>query len=81
MKPTDKQLAELTRILKATADEEINCAEFLDQIAPYVQALTNSADMAKEFQQIAQHLAVCPECQQEFTALLKAEGIDPQSLK
>lgn len=81
MKPTDEQLCELARVLNATADQEIDCAEFLDQVAPYVQALTRRADLAKELRQVAQHLEVCPECQEEFAALLSAEGIDPQSLK
>ncbi len=77
MKPTDEQLSELARLVGATAGQEIDCAEVLDRVATYLKALHDRAALTEYLQQVAQHLKVCPECHEELSALIRAEGLDP----
>jgi hypothetical protein len=76
-KPTDTQLADLARVVGATTGEEIDCAAMLDRVAPYLKALTERKAQSEHLRQAAQHLKICPECHEEFLALIKAEGLDP----
>jgi len=80
MRLTNQQLADLARILGATADEEIDCGELLHRVAAHVRALCARSAPREAYQPIAQHLKVCPECREELVALLKAEGLDPAIL-
>jgi hypothetical protein len=79
-KPSDKQLAELARLLGATEDREIDCAEMLGLVAAYLQAIRDETSLTEQLRQVAQHLDVCPECREEFVALIKAEGLDPDRI-
>lgn len=80
MKPTDAQLAELAKLLGDTADCEIDCAELLDRVAAYLEALKGRRVLAAPLKQVMQHLKICPECREEFEALIRAEGMDPVQL-
>lgn len=79
-KPTDDQLGDLARIVNATANREIDCAEMLDRVAGYLKARSTGALLNEQLQQVAQHLKVCPECREELVALIRAEGLDPASI-
>ncbi|MCB9851793.1 MAG: hypothetical protein H6819_01755 [Phycisphaerales bacterium] len=80
MKPTDEQLADLAKLLGDTADCEIDCAELLDHVAAYLEAVKDRRGLEPRLQQVAQHFKICPECREEFEALIRAEGLDPQKL-
>lgn len=80
MKLTPDQLAELARLAHATADEEIDCAELLDRIAEFLHASPERRADEARLRQVAQHLQVCPECREEFLALIRAEGLDPSDV-
>ncbi len=80
MRPRDEQLDALARLVAATASEEIDCEGLLARIAPYVRAVSERAALSTPLQQVAQHLEVCPECKEEFVALLRAEGLDPDKI-
>lgn len=80
MQPSDEQFAELSRVLQATAEQELDCAEMLDHVAAYLRAATAQAPLDARLQQVAQHLRVCAECREELLALIEAEGLDPRSL-
>lgn len=80
MHPSDDQLADLSRIVRDTAEHEIDCAELLNRVAAYLNAVTTRAPVGERLQQVAQHLKVCPECHEEFVALIRAQGLDPRTL-
>jgi hypothetical protein len=80
MKPKDEQLARLARLVGATAGEEIDCAELLHRVAPYLKALNGQAELTEHLLEVRQHLQICPECHEEFVALIKAEGLDPNAI-
>jgi hypothetical protein len=78
--PSDKKLAELAALLGATEGREIDCDTMLSRAAAYLQAVRDRTTLTDHLQQVAQHLNVCPECREEFMALLKAEGLDPAKI-
>ena len=77
MEPTRDHLAELARLVEATAPEEIDCTQLLDHVAAYLEASSAGADLPPELDAVRQHLEVCPGCRDEFDALVRAfEGDD-----
>ena len=71
MKPTTEQLRELLRVVAATRPQEIDCEQFLTRVAAYLESLGEQA-LPPELDVVAQHLEVCPECSEEFDALVSA---------
>lgn len=71
MSEMDKKLAELLALVADTCDDEIDCDEFLSRIAGYVEQIAEDPELGREFLSIARHLQICPECKEEFEALLK----------
>ena len=72
MEPTRDQLDALARQLAATAPEEIDCDAVLDLVAAYVETTQGDAALSPELQKVAQHLEICPNCLEEFQALVRA---------
>ena len=71
MQPSREQLALLARLVAETAPEEINCEEVLDRIAAFLES-HRGEPLPPELATIHQHLEICPECREEFEALLRA---------
>ena len=66
-----KHIKALARLLEITRDEELNCNEFLDQVAEYAE-LKLSGDIPEFiYDRMKHHLSICVECQEEYEALLK----------
>ncbi len=78
--PSDEQYEKLARLVGATEDEELDCDRVLDRVGAYLKARSERAEMTDYLQQVAQHMKVCPECREEFIALIKAEGLDPAQI-
>lgn len=72
MDPTPEQLADLARIIAATADDEIDCDELLERVAAYLDLADTDGVLPDELEKVRQHLAVCPQCREEFDALVRA---------
>ncbi len=70
MKPAEEKLRELLKLLDATEAEEIDCGEFLDRVAAYVDNV-NAEELPQALQTVSQHASVCPECREELEALLE----------
>lgn len=69
---SDKQLAELARTIADTAAVEIDCDELLARAAAYLEAIAADPDaIPAEFESVAQHLRICPECREEIDLLLE----------
>ena len=71
MKPTREQLRELLRSVSATQQEEIDCDEFLARVGALLERRGGPDDLPRELQRAVQHLDVCPECREEFDALVE----------
>ena len=74
MSKDDAQLRELLRVVAATAPEEIDCDEFLARVGAYLEAAPRCATLPPAFNTVSQHLEICPECHEEFEALLRVYG-------
>lgn len=72
MSPEQGRIHALLRLIELTADEELDCSQFLDRVAAYVEAQVQRRDLPPEMAAVAQHLLVCPECCEEFEAILDA---------
>ena len=70
MESNAEQLAALARLVAETAAVEFDCVEVLDRLAPYLES-RGRAEIDEELQRVKQHLAVCPECLEEYEALEK----------
>lgn len=64
-------LHRLLRWLDLTADEEIDCEEFLARAAGVVERLAPDRPLPKGAAAVLHHLRVCPECDEEFQAMLR----------
>ena len=71
MKPARAQLLELLRIVAATDPRELNCEEFLARVGAYLEGLEQGSAPPPELSQVSRHLEVCPECHEEFEALVE----------
>lgn len=68
------QLRALLDSIVRTAPEEIDCEAFLDHAAVLLEALASGDEVPSELETVSQHLKVCPECREEFEALIRAVG-------
>ncbi len=72
MKPrlTEAQLRELGGVLHLTRPEELTCEEWVDHVGAYAEALAAGLPAPVGADLVAHHLAICPECKEEFDALV-----------
>ncbi|MEM7310682.1 MAG: hypothetical protein AAF682_28675 [Planctomycetota bacterium] len=64
------ELRTLLRLVDVTQPAEIDCGEFLDRVAGYLERVETGALVpAPEDEDLLQHLRACPECLEEFEAL------------
>jgi hypothetical protein len=67
---TRRSLERLARAVADTAPEELNCDAVLELVGGYLETVERGEDLDCELRMVRQHLAVCPECREEFDALL-----------
>ncbi len=72
MEPTREQLVILAEQLAETAAEEIDCEAVLSCVSAYLEIAEASKTLPPELDAVAQHLKVCPECLEEYQALVRA---------
>jgi hypothetical protein len=69
---TDENLRVLADVLRMTRPDELTCDEWLDRVGAYADALAVGAPRPPGAELIDHHLQICPECREEFEALLAA---------
>ena len=69
MEPRKEQLAGLARLVADTAAQELDCGEVLDGLAALLECRQAGQPVEGPLLKIQQHLAVCPECLEEFNLL------------
>ena len=72
MGPTAPDLLQLARLVAATAPDELDCGAVLDRVAAYLEAHRGERAPTDELAAVEQHLEVCPDCREEFQALVEA---------
>lgn len=58
------------RVLETAETEEISCDELYDKLDQYVEREVDKKDAAKLMPLVREHLDKCPECCDEYEALL-----------
>jgi hypothetical protein len=71
------QLRELLRILAHTQPREIDCGEFLTRVGGLLETLERAEPLPEGLRLVSQHLDICPECKEEFDALMELHQHPP----
>jgi len=69
---SDEQIRELAGVLLVTRPDELTCDEWLDRIGAYAEATVAGRPVPPNSERLEYHLAICPECKEEFDALVAA---------
>ncbi len=72
MNDANRRLEDLLKRVLATEPEELDCDGFLARVSPYLERLEHGGTVSSELRSVSQHLSVCPECREEFDALVRA---------
>ena len=67
------------RVLEDVREEEIPCSEIYSKLDEYVEREVSKKDAAQLMPLIREHLDVCPECSEEYEALLNVLNEDSKS--
>ena len=67
---SDDAVVGILRVLDEVPVEEISCAELYTKLDEYVEREVDQKDAAYIMPVIREHLDVCPECCEEYEALL-----------
>ena len=59
------------RVLEETDDEELSCDEIFNKLDQYVEREVDKKDAAHLMPLIREHLDLCPDCCEEYEALLE----------
>ncbi len=74
--PQEEKLAHLAQWIVETCPDECDCGEFLDHVAAYLEHHQAGTPLPPQLVTIEGHLKVCPECDEEFQALVLATDQD-----
>lgn len=72
------QLQSLLEVVLATEPAELDCEQFFEHVAAYLDSCVPAGEMSPLMKQVQQHLQVCPECLEAFEALKCARGPDSE---
>jgi hypothetical protein len=61
----------IMRILETLPSEEITCEDLYARLDEYVEREVNKKDAAQIMPILREHLDICPECWEEYEALLE----------
>ena len=67
---SDEAVMGILRVLDEVPVEEVSCAELFTKLDEYVEREVDQKDAASIMPVIREHLDVCPECCEEYEALL-----------
>jgi len=68
---TREQVGSIVKMLGATTDHELDCGECLQHVGEYAETRLAGRPVDEVLAGIEQHLALCPECREEFLALME----------
>lgn len=72
--PSDKSqevLMAMLRKIGQTQEIELTCGETFDLLDQYAEMVVKGEDVAQLMPLVKQHLDMCPDCREEFEALLQ----------
>lgn len=78
MHATTELVQGLAKQLARTSEEECDCDEAFELLDQFAEAKARGADTAALLPLVHKHLELCPDCKEEFEALLQAIKSAPQ---
>ena len=66
----DEVVVKFLRVLENVRDEELSCGEMYARLDEFVETEVKSKDVGKITPLIREHLDTCPDCCEEYEALL-----------
>ncbi len=60
----------MMEMLTATKDQELSCDDVYSLLDQFAEAILRKEPLPELFKSIDQHLKVCPDCREEYEALL-----------
>lgn len=66
------ELRELARYVLLTKPDEIGCDDWLGYAPRYAELVATQQPVPEPLKKAAEHIDLCPECAEEFRALLAA---------
>jgi hypothetical protein len=68
---TRDQVGSIVKMLGLTTDRELNCSECLQHVGEFAECQLANQSAGEVIAKVEQHLALCPECREEYEALMK----------
>ena len=68
---TSGQVGSIVKMLGLTTDREFNCSECLQHVSEFAECHLANKPPTEVIASVEQHLALCPECREEYEALRK----------
>jgi hypothetical protein len=68
---TGEQVGGIVKMLGLTRDREFTCSECLQHVGEFAECRLANRPLDEVIASVEQHLALCPECREEFEALMK----------
>ena len=71
---TSDSLTRLLQMIRYTQEDEVSCDEFDRFLDEYAELARNVEDMHEIMPLVKNHIDLCPECKEEFEALMRILG-------
>jgi hypothetical protein len=68
---TRAEVGGIVKMLSLTTDHELDCGECLRHVGEYAEGRLANRPVDEVIAGVEQHLALCPECREEFEALMR----------
>lgn len=68
---TGAQVGSIVKMLGLTTDREFDCSECLQHVSEFAECELANKPVTEVLASVEQHLALCPECREEYEALRK----------
>jgi hypothetical protein len=72
MSLSKEEINDLMRLVARTKDDEIDCEGCLASVAEFAEQQLAGRSIPAGLEAVEHHLSVCPECHEEYEALLRA---------
>jgi hypothetical protein len=74
---SEQMIQDLMHMLKHTRREEASCEDVYEILDQYIELIARGEDAAQLMPLIKHHLDMCPECHEEYDALLRILEASP----
>jgi len=70
MNQSEDMMRKLIEMIALTQERELDCGEVFAVLDEYAESIVAGTDTQEQFALVIQHLELCPDCLEEYQALL-----------